>query len=105
MGLKDLIVRSVPKASERYERAPHVKWRLLERRAVLIDANEGLFMHLNGLASCIWQGLDGKKSGVQLTTDLDNAFDATLNRLRIAALNFLRSLSVMELIRIVISPN
>jgi len=105
MGFKDLIVRRVPKASERYERAPHVKWRFLEGRAVLIDANEGLFMHLNDVASCIWQGLDGKKSVDQMISDLDNAFDATPHRLRKDALKFLRRLSLMELIRKVESPN
>ena len=99
MGFKDLIVRRVPKASERYERAPHVKWRLLEGRAVLIDANEGLFMHLNDVGSGIWQGLDGKKSVDQMISDLDNAFDATPHRLRKDALKFLRRLSLMELIR------
>ena len=105
MGFKDLIVRRVPKASERYERAPHVKWRFLEGRAVLIDANEGLFMHLNDVASCIWQGLDGKKSVDQMISDLDNAFDAPPHRLRKDVLKFLRRLSLMELIRKVESPN
>jgi len=105
MGFKDLLVRSVPKASERYERAPHVKWRFLEGRAVLIDTNEGLFMHLNDVASCIWQGLDGQKSVDQIISDLDNAFDAPAHRLRKDLLRFLRRLSLMELIRRVESPN
>ena len=94
MGFKDLLVRSVPKASERYERAPHVKWRFLEGRAVLIDTNEGLFMHLNG-----------QKSVDQIISDLDNAFDAPAHRLRKDLLRFLRRLSLMELIRRVESPN
>jgi len=98
MGFKDLLVRSVPKASERYERAPHVKWRFLEGRAVLIDTNEDV-------ASCIWQGLDGQKSVDQIISDLDNAFDAPAHRLRKDLLRFLRRLSLMELIRRVESPN
>src|SRR5437773_1589343 len=105
MGLKDLIVRSAPKASEQYKRAPHVKWRLLEGRVALIDANEGLFIHLNDVGSCIWQGLDGKKSVDQLISDLDNAFDAPSHRIRKDLLRFLRRLSLMELIRRVESPN
>ena len=99
MGLKDLIVRSTPKASDRYERASHVKWRVIEGRVVLIDANEGQLMHLNDVGSCIWQGLDGKKSVDQLLRELDNAFDAPADRLRRDVLKFLRRLSLMELIR------
>jgi len=105
MGLTDLIVRSGPKACERYARAPHVKWRLLEGRAVLIDANEDLFMHLNDVGSCIWLGLDGKKSVDQLISDLDNAFAVPSRRLRKDVLRFLRKLSLMELIGKVESPS
>jgi len=104
MGLKDLIVRSRPKASERYECAPHVKWRFLEGRVVLIDTNEGLFMHLNDVGSNIWQALDGQKSVDQMISHLDNAFDAPSHRLRKDVLKFLRRLSLMELIRKVESP-
>lgn len=104
MGFKDLIVRSAPEASERYERHPQVKWRVIEKLVVLIDANEGQLMHLNDVGSCIWQGLDGKKSVDQIISELDNAFDAPAHRLRKDVLKFLRRLSLMELIRKMDSP-
>jgi hypothetical protein len=99
VGLKDLIVRSTPKASDRYERHPQVKWRVIEGLVVLIDANEGQLMHLNDVGSHIWQGLDGKKSVDQVISELDNAFDASSHRLRKDTLKFLKRLSLMELIR------
>ncbi len=99
MGFKDLIVRSTPEASDRYERACHVKWRMIEGRVVLIDANEGQLMHLNDVGSCIWQGLDGEKSVDQLIRELDNTFDVAAHHLRKDTLKFLRRLSLMELIR------
>ncbi len=104
VGLEDLIVRSTPKASDQYERACHVKWRVIEGRVVLIDANEGQLMHLNDVGSCIWQELDGKKSVDQIISELDNAFDAPADRLRKDTVKFLRRLSMMELIRKMDSP-
>ena len=104
MGFKDLIVRSTPEALDRYERASHVKWRVIEGLVVLIDANEGQLMHLNDVGSCIWQGLDGKQSVDQLLRELDNAYEAPADLLRKDTLKFLRRLSLMELIRKVDSP-
>ena len=104
MGFEDLIVWSTPKASDRYERASHVKWRVIEGLVVLIDANEGQLMHLNDVGSCIWQGLDGRKSVDQIISELDNAFDASADRLRKDTVKFLRRLSLLELIRKVDSP-
>jgi coenzyme PQQ synthesis protein D (PqqD) len=97
--LEDLILRSAPKASDRYERASHVKWRAIEGLIVLIDANEGQLIHLNDMGSRIWQRLDGEQSVDQILSELENAFDAPAERLRKDTLKFLRRLALMELIR------
>lgn len=99
MRLEALILRSTPKASDRYERASHVKWQAIEGLIVLIDANEGQLMHLNDMGSRIWQRLDGEQSVDQIISELENAFDAPADRLRKDTLKFLRRLSLMELIR------
>lgn len=99
MRLEALILRSTPKASDRYERRPQVKWQAIEGLVVLIDANEGQLMHLNDMGSRIWQRLDGEQSVDQIISELENSFDAPADRLRKDTLKFLRRLSLMELIR------
>ncbi len=99
MRLEALILRSTPKASDRYERHPQVKWQAIEGLVVLIDANEGQLMHLNDMGSRIWQRLDGEQSVDQIISELENSFDAPADRLRKDTLKFLRRLSLMELIR------
>lgn len=83
---------------DRYARLPSVRWRVIEARVVLIDANEGELVHLNEVGSRIWELLDGTRSVAQLVDELQAGFDVSSARLRENVTRFLRKLHRMELI-------
>ena len=105
VGLRDLIARASASPADQYERLPSARWRVIEGRVVLIDANEGQLLHLNEVGSRVWELLDGKKSVDQIIGELDNAFDASPAHLRKDVRKFVRKLHRMELIRKLDSPH
>ena len=98
MALRDLIPRAGAAPTDRYERLPSVRWRAIEGRVVLIDADEGELLHLNEVGSRVWELLDGTRSVAQLVDELHTGFDVSPARLRKDVSRFIRRLHRMELI-------
>ena len=98
MALRDLIPRAGAAPADRYERLPSVRWRAIEGRVVLIDANEGELLHLNEVGSRVWELLDGTRSVAQLVDELHAGFDVSPARLHKDVSGFVRRLHRMELI-------
>ena len=99
LELRDLIPSAGTSPDDRYERLPSVRWSVIEGRVVLIDANEGELLHLNEVASRVWELLDGTRSVAQLVDELREGFDVSTVRLRKDVSKFVRKLHRMELTR------
>ena len=105
MKLRDLIPRAAATSrADRCERLPSVRWRVIEGRVVLIDANEGELLHLNEVGSRVWELLDGTRSVAQLIDELHAGFDVSPARLRKDVSKFVRRLHRMELITTPAAP-
>ena len=98
MALRDLIAGLGTTPVDRYARLPSVRWRVIEGRVVLIDANEGELLHLNEVGSRVWELLDGTRSVAELVDALHAGFDVSSTRLGKDVSKFLRKLHRMELI-------
>jgi hypothetical protein len=98
VALRDLISGLGTSSADRYGRLPSVRWRVIEGRVVLIDANEGELLHLNEVGSRVWGLLDGTRSVAELVDELQAGFDVSSLRLARDVRKFVRKLHRMELI-------
>ena len=99
MALRSLIRRVATTPTDRYEHLPSVRWRVIDGRVVLIDANEGELLHCNEVGSRVWELLDGTRSVVQLLDEIHAEFDVSPARLGKDVRRFVGTLHRMELIR------
>ena len=98
MALRSLIRCAGAAPIDRYEHLPSVRWRVIEGRVVLIDANEGELLHLNEVGSRLWELLDGTRSVAQLVDQIHAEFDVSPARLRKDVNRFVGTLHRMELV-------
>ena len=75
-----------------------VPWRIIEDEAILVKVDSGEVVHLNEVASEIWRIIDGKRKTSEIVDHIHSAFEVDKDRAEKDTLEFIKSLSDINLV-------
>ena len=87
------------KLDSRLSKTKDMPWKIIEKEAVLVDMDEGEVIRLNEIGAQIWQTIDGNNSVEDIINRIDEAFEADRKKIERDALDFLKQLLRMEIIK------
>ena len=58
-------------------RRPHLPWRIIEGRTVIVNPAQGQVHELNSVATVIWEKMDGRRSLEEIAAHLTDEFEVT----------------------------
>ena len=69
-----------------------VPWRIIESEAILVKVDKGEVIHLNEVATEIWQAIDGKNKVFEIINLVNNNFEVDREEAQRDTLEFLKML-------------
>lgn len=81
-----------------YEKAPYVKWNIVEGNMVLVDTREMELLRFNEVASAVWDQMDGQRKIEEIVNHVAEQFEAPLPQIQKDVAAFVRKLLERELI-------
>jgi len=79
-------------------RSANAKAKVINRKAIIINLEKGNYYQLNGVATRIWEMLDGKNSLSQIVEKISKEFDAEKKQVEKDALQLIADLQKEGLI-------
>lgn len=89
-------MRLTPEA--RLTKNPDIQWKMIEEEAVLVDQDELQILHLNEVATEVWNLIDGKRTVNEIITQMLNVFEVKRKTAEKDILDFLQKLIKIEAI-------
>jgi hypothetical protein len=77
---------------------PDIEWKMIEEEAVLVDQDELQILHLNEVATEVWNLIDGKRTVNEIITQMLSAFEVKRKTAEKDILDFLQKLIKIEVI-------
>jgi hypothetical protein len=77
---------------------PDIQWKMIEEEAVLVDQDELQILHLNEVATEVWNLIDGKRTVNEIITQMLSVFEVKRKTAEKDILDFLKKLIKIEAI-------
>ncbi|MEW6614167.1 MAG: PqqD family protein [Thermodesulfobacteriota bacterium] len=82
----------------RLTKNPDIQWKMIEEEAVLVDQDELQILHLNEVATEVWNLIDGKRTVNEIITQMLSVFEVKRKTAEKDILDFLQKLIKIEAI-------
>ena len=86
------------RTDSRISKNERVPWRLIEEEAILVNIDTQEAIHLNEVATKIWDAIDGKKTPEDIIKHIQNQFEVEERKAQEDTLKFLEELLKQGLI-------
>lgn len=81
-----------------FKKNERVPWRKIEEEAILVKVDSGEVIHLNEVATEIWQAIDGKENVSAIISHIHDTFEVKKEEAEKDALEFIRALADKKII-------
>lgn len=90
-----------PKPDTRVKRGESVEWSLVEKKAVLVNIEDGVVLKLDDVGTAVWLAIDGKKTMSEIARIICELYEVDERTVRGDLMRLIRNLRSSEAVEYV----